>query len=257
MRHPPRPNPTPEPCEPDLNQPLSPNDADDDLTSEQGPERTCIVSREKHSPDAMIRFVLSPEGMVVPDIRRKLPGRGVWVLARAERVALAAKKQAFARGFKKKVAVPDDLAAMIDRLLETDALQSLSFASKAGAVTTGFVKVSAALANENLLAVLNACDAGPEGLRKLAQVLRRKGHSGSAPVDCNIFTSLQMDLALGRANVIHAAIRNNAAGAAFLARALRLARYRPESGGNEAETGENAPETDGKPPASGDNPLPD
>ena len=253
----PRPNPTPEPCELILNQSPSPNDEASDLTSEQGPERTCIVSRDKQSPDAMIRFVLSPDGVVVPDIRRKLPGRGVWVFAEAGRVAMAARKQAFTRGFRKKVAVPEDLAGMVERLLESDALQSLSFASKAGAVTTGFVKVSAMLATENPLAVLNARDAAPEGLRKLSQVLRRKSDLDRGPVQCNIFTSLQMDLALGRENVIHAAIRNNAAGAAFLVRALRLKQYRLELGANEAQSGEYAPETDGKPPVTGVDPVPD
>lgn len=203
---------------------------DDDLASDRGPERTCIATREKHTPDVMIRFVLSPDHHLVPDIRQKLPGRGVWVLARAETVALAVNKQAFARGFKTKLLVPLDLPGLIDQLLETDALQSLSFANKAGAIVTGFVKVSGAMASENLLALLHASDASPDGLRKLGQSLRRQGDLGRALTECNIFSSLQMDLALGRTNVIHAAVKDVAAGAAFLVRAMRLTKYRGETG---------------------------
>ena len=205
------------------------NLADEDLTIEHGPERTCIVTREKHAPDAMIRFVLSPDGLVVPDIRCKLPGRGVWVTAKADQVAMAVKRGSFARGFKTKVALPDDLAGMLDRLLEADALQSLSFANKAAAIVTGFVKVSAALASENLLALLHAQDASPEGLRKLTQALRRHSETRRPLLEINIFTSEQMDLALGRTNVIHAAVKDTAAGAAFLVRAHRLARFRTKT----------------------------
>ena len=219
--------------------PTSPPDDDEaDLTRESGPERTCIVTRAKHSPDAMIRFVLSPDKAVVPDIRRKLPGRGVWVLAQAGLVQQAVKKQAFGRGFKAKVNVAPDLAETLDRLLESDALQSLSFANKAGAVLTGFVKVSAALAAGPVLALLNASDASADGLRKMAQVVRRQGAEASAPADINIFTSLQLDLALGRTNVIHAALKDTAAGAAFVARAHRLAGFRAQAGPNPANSTE-------------------
>lgn len=206
--------------------PASQDDDGADLTCESGPERTCIITRQKQSPEAMIRFVLAPDGSVVPDIRRKLPGRGVWVTARAGDVALATTKQAFARGFKAKVAVPPDLAELVDRLVEADALQSLSFANKAGAVLTGFIKVSAALDAGPVLAVFHASDASPEGARKLGQAIRRRAEISARPEEINIFTSLQMDLALGRANVIHAAVKDTAAGAAFLARARKLARYR-------------------------------
>ncbi len=217
--------------------PTSPPDEDDaDLTCESGPERTCIVTREKHSPDEMIRFVLSPANAVVPDIRRKLPGRGVWVLAQVALVQQAVKKQAFGRGFKAKVIVAPDLAETLDRLLEADALQSLSFANKAGAVLTGFVKVSSALAAGPVLALLNASDASADGLRKMAQAVRRQGAEGSPPAEINIFTSLQLDLALGRTNVIHAALKDTAAGAAFLARAHRLAGFRAQTGSNSAKS---------------------
>ena len=205
--------------------------ADDemDLASEAGPERTCAVTRQKHGPDALIRFVMSPQGEVVPDIRCKLPGRGVWLLAHADIVGQAVKRGSFARGFKTKLAPAADLALLVDGLLEKDALQSLSLANKAGAVVSGFAKVEAALASEPLAALLHAAGGGADGQRKLAQALRRRRDNLPAPIDINIFSSLQLDLALGRTNVIHAAMKSKAASAAFLARAQRLAIYRTQS----------------------------
>ena len=81
---------------------------------EDGPERTCIVTRRKGSPDAMIRFVVGPDGGVVPDVRGRLPGRGVWVTASEPLVAAAVKRHAFDRGFKAKVQVDPALPRRVD-----------------------------------------------------------------------------------------------------------------------------------------------
>lgn len=197
-----------------------------DWTEESGPVRTCAVTREKHAPEALVRFVLSPQGEIVPDIRCRLPGRGVWILAHADIVAQALKRGSFARGFKAKVVPAANLAQQVDALLEKDALQSLSLANKAGVVVTGFAKAEAAATGEALAALVHASDGGIDGIRKLAQALRRRRDNLPMPVEINIFNSLQLDLALGRTNVIHAALKDKAASAAFLARARRLAIYR-------------------------------
>ena len=197
-----------------------------DLADDSGPVRTCAVTRQKHAPDALIRFVLSPQGEIVPDIRCKLPGRGVWILAHADLVGQALKRGSFARGFKTKAVPSAALPQQVDALLEKDALQSLSIANKAGVVVTGFAKVEAACASEALAALVHAADGGVDGIRKLGQALRRRRDNLPMPVEINIFNSLQLDLALGRTNVIHAAMKDKAASAAFLARARRLAIYR-------------------------------
>ena len=101
----------------------------------------------------MIRFVVGPGAVVVPDIRRKLPGRGVWVTARAGHVAEAVKRQAFSRGFKTKVVASESLADEIEALLTKDCLQALSLASKAGQVVSGFFKTEAAIASGALPAL--------------------------------------------------------------------------------------------------------
>lgn len=192
------------------------------------PARTCIVTRAELHPEAGVRFALSPDGVVTPDLRRKLPGRGVWVTATAGHVAQAVKKGAFSRAFRAKAAAPADLAAEIDGLMTRDCLQSLSMANKAGLVVAGFAKAEAAIAAGQAAAVLAASDGGADGRRKLAQAFRR--HSGGGdPVSVDCFSSAELDLALGRTNVIHAALNSGPATEAFLARWTRLKRYRGET----------------------------
>ena len=148
--------------------------ADDE---ERGPIRTCIVTRAGRPPEEMIRFVLAPDGSVTPDIKHRLPGRGVWVTASAEVVAQAVKRRAFDRGFRGKAVVSDDLPGQIDRLLEADCLQRLSLANKAGLVTPGFAKVEAAIVEGGVTSVLHATDGGQDGKRKIGQALRRRAPS--------------------------------------------------------------------------------
>lgn len=192
---------------------------------ERGPVRTCIVTRAERPPEEMIRFVLAPDGVVTPDLKRRLPGRGVWVTASADIVAQAAKRRVFDRGFKGKAVVPDDLPGLVDRLMEAECLQGLSLANKAGLVTTGFAKVEAAIDAGETLTILHAADGGQDGKRKVGQALRR--HFGAdAPPEIECFVSAQLDLALGRTNVIHAALRAGPASAALLERLKRLQVYR-------------------------------
>jgi len=204
----------------------------DDLTDaeldETGPERTCIVTRAKGSPDLMIRFVAAPDGTVTPDLRKRLPGRGVWVTATAKAVAEAVKKGSFARGLRAKVIVSPALAQEVDALLERDALQYLSLVNKTGLVVTGFAKVEKAVAAAaDIAGMLHATDAGDDGVRKMGQVLsRRYGEAAAKIPRVILFASSQMDLALGRANVIHAALKTGPAAEAFFSRARRLTLYR-------------------------------
>lgn len=190
-------------------------------------ERTCIVTRRQAPPEAMIRFVRAPDGALAPDIRSRLPGRGVWVTARAELVAEAARRQLFARSLKAKVAASPSLAQDVDRLLETDCLQMLAMANKAGLVVTGFGKVGGALEKGSVAVLLEAVDGGEDGRRKVAQIARRAAADGAAsPETVAMFDSLQLDLALGRTNVIHAALAAGGPTAAFVTRCRRLAAYR-------------------------------
>jgi hypothetical protein len=203
------------------------------LDADGSPERTCIVTRAKGLPEDMIRFVVGPGAIVVPDIRRKLPGRGVWVTARAGHVAEAVKRQAFSRGFKTKVVASEGLAVEIEALLTTDCLQALSLASKAGQVVSGFAKVEEAIASGAIAGLVHAADCGADGMRKLGQSLHRSYGDERARPRVELFRSGQLDLALGRANVIHAALIEGPASEGFLGRCRKLTLYR--SGSREAE----------------------
>ena len=200
----------------------------------QSHERTCIVTRRQDAPEGMIRFVRAPDGAVAPDIRSRLPGRGVWVTARADLVAEAARKQAFSRGLKAKAEAAATLAGDVDALLEADCLQMLALANKAGLVITGFGKVATALEKGEARVLIEAINGGEDGRRKIGQCARRgEAATGIAPKIVTIFTSSQLDLALGRTNVIHAALATGGPSEAFLSRCVRLTLYR---GGTTADS---------------------
>jgi hypothetical protein len=187
--------------------------------------RTCIVTREEGGPDGLIRFVAGPDGKVVPDLKRQLPGRGVWVTARREMVETAVRKHLFARGLKENVEAGPNLPGDVERLLEAAALSALSMARKAGLVVTGFTKVDAAIRSGKAALLLNASDAAEDGVRKLAQAVRSLDESARPQLRA-AFTSDQMDLALGGNNVVHAAALRGGASDMLLARIDRLASYR-------------------------------
>ena len=207
--------------------------------------RTCIVSREIRPIADLIRFVHAPDGSVVPDLKRDLPGRGVWVEATRGAVEKAVAKRLFARGFRAGVTVDPGLADLIDRLMCEQALGTLGLARKAGQVVIGFAKVEAAVAREPLAGLVHAAEAGADGVAKLTAALRRRfGGEIERPV-VRIFTGSQLDLALGRSNVIHAALLAGRAAEIFIERAVALGRYRgvdavamPTNGGNPATNGE-------------------
>jgi uncharacterized protein len=195
-------------------------DRDEHDDNERGSERTCVATRTRLPVDVLIRFVVDPDGKLVPDLRRRLPGRGVWVEARQERVEAAIKIRAFARGLKRQVEVDPELPALIDRLMSKRALEALGLANKAGSVVMGFAKVEAVAAKTSTLALIHAHEAAPDGCRKID----RKLASGRLTV--RIFTSDELSLALGRSNVVHAALIKGGASEKFLEEAERLMRYR-------------------------------
>lgn len=192
--------------------------------------RSCIVSREAMPSEDLIRFVIDPEGKVVPDLRHRLPGRGVWVTARADMVALAEKKRLFARAFKEEVVVEPGMAGRIENLLEDAALSALSFARKAGEIVAGFAKVETAIARDGVAGIVQAKEAADDGRAKIDAALKRRfGKAGAVPI-IRIFRSEQLDLALGRSNVIHAALLKGRASENVIERVAALACFLGEDG---------------------------
>jgi len=188
-------------------------------------QRRCAVSRARRSRDDLIRFVLGPDGAVVPDLKEKLPGRGVWLTAAHETVAEAVKRKAFGRALKAEAKAPEGLADQVDSLLADAALGALSLANKAGEVVFGHSKVEEALAKERVIALIHASDAAADGCRKLDGKARAATEGRGLPALC-AFTADELGLASGRANVIHAALIQGGAARNFLAAASRVERYR-------------------------------
>lgn len=199
-----------------------------------GPERRCIVTRRSGAADGLIRFVLAPDGTVVPDLARRLPGRGAWVTAQAWAVAEAARRSVFSRALKTEARPPADLAGLVGRLLRARALQGLSLARKAGAVVTGMAKVDATLRAGRVAALVHASEAGEDGVRRLAALARGLD---MAPCTLRVFAGEELDLALGRANVIHAALTAGDATRMAIERACALERYGQSRSGSETDEG--------------------
>jgi predicted RNA-binding protein YlxR (DUF448 family) len=191
-----------------------------------GGERFCALTRTAKPVEELIRFVVGPNGDVVPDVRRKLPGRGIWITASRAAIDEAVKRRIFARGFRKEVAVAADLGSLTERLLERAALDALAIVGKAGQAVAGFGKVEDAIGRGEAIAVLHSSDAADDGKRKLAAAIRRRGDEGEKIPSIDAFSSQQLDLALGRLNVIHAALLDGPVSATFLARTQRLLRFR-------------------------------
>jgi uncharacterized protein len=202
-------------------------------TKRSAPSRLCAVSREVRPVGELIRFVVSPHGEVVPDIKRKLPGRGLWLSASRQVVAEAVRRHQFARGFKRNVSVAATLAVDTERLLASSVVEALAVAAKAGQVVSGFAKVEAVLksgrGHSGLAALVHASDGAPDGIRKLDALVRQndgnKKETAEFPIIAPL-TSTELDLALSRANVIHAALLAGPARRTFLSRSLTLVRYR-------------------------------
>ena len=187
-----------------------------------GAERFCAVTGAVKPTDEMIRFVVGPDG-VVPDLKHKLPGRGLWITATRDALAQAIAKKLFARGFKRDVRAGKELLELTERMLTRAALDALAI----GAVAAGFGKAEDALTHKPVVALIEATDAARGGAAKLRAVLRRRPDAVEIVVIA-AFSSAQLDLALGRSNVVHAALLAGSASEMFMARYRRLERFRTD-----------------------------
>jgi hypothetical protein len=208
--------------------------ADPDLdngprTDRSATMRMCAVTREVRPIGELIRFVVSPQGEVIPDLKRKLPGRGLWVSASRRTVAEAVRRNQFSRGFKREIRAAPTLPADTEALLVRSCTEALAMAAKAGQVVSGFSKVGGALEGREAAALIHASDGAADGIRKLDAIVRQKrGTSAESPEFpiLDVLTSAELDLALGRSNVIHAALLAGPASKTFLSRSQILVRYR-------------------------------
>ena len=222
--------------------------ADPDLdngprTDRSATMRMCAVTREVRGIDELIRFVVAPTGEVIPDLKRKLPGRGLWVSASRQTVAEAVRRHQFSKGFKRDVRAAPTLPADTESLLIRSANEALAMAAKAGQVVSGFSKVEGALEQGAARALIHASDGAADGIRKLDAIVRQKSgniaESAEFPI-VNVLTSAELDLALGRSNVIHAALLAGPASKTFLSRCQILVRYRMADDDKTADAARNS-----------------
>lgn len=205
-------------------------------TAKPGTMRMCALTRQVRPIDELIRFVLAPTGAVAPDFKRKLPGRGLWISASRAALGEAARRGIFSKGFKRQVHIPATFAEDTERLMAQGAIEALAIAAKAGQVVAGFAKVESAVKRGEAVALIHASDGAADGIRKLDNLTGRTaltlsdGFQGVFPV-VTALTSAELDLALGRANVIHAALLAGPAGKTFLSRCHALARFRANAHG--------------------------
>jgi uncharacterized protein len=187
-------------------------------------QRRDLVSGQVMEEARLIRFVAGPDGVVTPDLARKLPGRGLWVAADRASVETAGRKGGFSRSAKAKLSAPADLADQVDRLLAKRVLDGLGLARRAGDLTSGFEKASAAIASGKAAWMIEASDGAADGRRKLLQVARRVSVS---PRLAGLFTADELSLALGLGNVIHLVFLAGRGANRWTIEVERLSGFRP------------------------------
>lgn len=195
--------------------------------------RRCIVTRQALEKPAMIRFVLDPEGRVVPDLKERLPGRGLWVTADRELLAQAAAKNAFAKAARQSAKVPADLVERVAELARREVAELIGLARKSGQLRAGFEKVQIALQNGRVRLLIAASDGAEDGRGKLARlaasVPSRSGVEIVAPL-----TAAELAQALGRDHAVHAAIAESGIAERMIIACRRLSGL--QAGGLQATT---------------------
>ncbi|GER02138.1 DNA-binding protein [Iodidimonas gelatinilytica] len=194
------------------------------------PERRCVLSGDTGAKETMIRFVMAPDGHLVPDLAESLPGRGVWIKADRAAFEEGLLRRRFiggvARSLKQSV-TPDmvdaDLPDRIDRLLVNRVTGRLGLEKRAGRLVTGFEKVRAKVTSGRARILIEATDGAPDGRRKL------RAAAGEAVAIVALLSRDQLGLALGGENVVHAAIMAGGGADRLLCEMNRLALWRGQS----------------------------
>lgn len=191
------------------------------------PERRCIVSGDSGPRGGLIRFVIGPDGTVVPDLAGKLPGRGIWVSSDRAALAAAVKKRLFARAARAPVTAPADLAEQVEAGLVRRLIETIALARKAGEAVAGYEKVREWLARGEAAALVQAADGSERGRAKLRPPAGPESH-----VTC--LTGQELGMAFGRVLVIHAALAAGGLCTRVVDEAARLAQLRGQIGDDDA-----------------------
>ncbi|KAA5602824.1 RNA-binding protein [Roseospira marina] len=221
----------------------NPENAGDETAPMPKGHRRCIVTREVRPRDKLLRFVVSPDGVLVPDVDGRLPGRGLWLSPGRDMIEIAARRRLFSRAARGPVTVPPDLADQVERVLTRRCLSLLGLARRAGQVVTGYEKVRAR--------VLGAADSGPpaalfaardgaaDGRSKMAALATAvlgsvpegaRGRTGRGGSNCRLvvgFDATELGQPLGRERAVHVALERGRLAKGLLEACDRLAGFRP------------------------------
>lgn len=160
--------------------------------------RKCIVSGNLLNKEQLLRFVALPDGSIIPDFKKKLSGKGVYVSISQSKLSKAIKDNLFAKALKKKVKPTFGLETMVENILRSSALHSISLARKAGCLITGMDKVTEAIKKKRVQFIMEASDAGSDGTEKITRL------AGDIPI-YRLFTTEELDQALDKINTVHLA----------------------------------------------------
>lgn len=192
---------------------------DDELR--KGPNRRCIVTGSVLPKEQLLRFVVGPDSMVVPDVEGRLPGRGIWLSPGRDVVNTAVAKRLFAKAARRAVVVPDDLADLIERILHRRCLDALALARRAGQAVCGFEKVKAELKSGRVAVLVQAGDAAQDGRDKLKALA-----PGAVVVDQ--FDAAELGAVFGRDHAVHACVAPGGLARRLTTEAALLAGFRPD-----------------------------
>jgi len=192
-------------------------DAPEDLPEEpeRGPLRRCLVTRESLPKEAMIRFVLDPDRVLVPDLEGRLPGRGMWLSAKADVLERALKRGAFAKAARGTVHLPPDLRARIEDGLRRRVRDLVGFARRGGKAVCGREAVREWLRAGKVGLLVEASD-GSSAER--ARLVGRREVAVVAPLSAEVLGTV-----FGRDHAVHVAIAPGRLAEAIAAEAARLA----------------------------------
>lgn len=187
-------------------------------------ERRDLVTHQVMDESRLVRFVAGPDGAVVPDLARRLPGRGLWVAADRASVEAAVKKNLFSRAAKAPLKPAADLAELVATLLARRCLDQLGLARREGVLISGFEKAAAAIRSGKAAWLIEAADGSADGRGKLLALLK---HQTPPPKVCGLFGAQDLSLALGLENAIHGVLLAGGRADRFTVEVERLAGFRP------------------------------
>lgn len=186
---------------------------------DDGPQRRCIATGATGERAQLLRFVVGPEGDIVPDVAARLPGRGLWLTARRDIVEGAVAKRLFARAARRAVTIVPGLADRIEALLAGRLVETLGLARRAGLAVAGFEKVCETVRSGKAGLLLAALDGAETGRRKIRALGR------DLPVAV-VLTAAELARAFGRERAVHAAVGHGPLGDRVMIDAQKLAGFR-------------------------------